>query len=300
MRLINARTFKIEDFIGSGIPSYAILSHTWDIEEVTLQDWQDLSCASLKRGFAKIQGACLQALRDELEYVWVDTNCIDKTSSAGLSEAINSMFTWYRNASRCYVYLADIPDTAAQLNNEGKIDNDDPFRRSKWFTRGWILQELLAPHDVVFFSTNWMRIGTKMDLKTPLSQITGVEAKFLSGSVPIWLASVAKRMSWMSKRVTTRMEDIAHCMLGIFEISMPLLYGEGPRAFLRLQEEILKATDDQSMFCWEWNRKIVDDNWASILAPSPAVLKNQASSGLQPGTTTRTSCLILLPTQDCL
>ena len=232
-----------------------------------------MSRASLKGGFAKIQGVCDQALRDELEYVWVDTNCIDKTSSAELSEAINSMFAWYRDASRCYVYLADTPETAARLSGDGKVDKDDPFRRSKWFTRGWTLQELLGPQNVVFFSVNWIQIGTKIELKTTLSQITGIEAKYLTGSIPIWLASVAKRMSWMSKRVTTRIEDIAYCMLGIFDINMPLLYGEGPRAFLRLQEEIVKATDDQSLFCWEWDRNIVTDDWASILAPCPAVFE---------------------------
>jgi hypothetical protein len=274
MRLINVRTFAIEEFIGTGIPPYAILSHTWGSEEVTYQDWQDISRASLKSGFAKIRGACDQAIRDKLEYVWVDTNCIDKTSSAELSEAINSMFTWYRNAAVCYVYLADTPDAAAQLNSDGKVDSDDPFRRSKWFTRGWTLQELLAPQNVVFFSMNWIQLGTKIDFKTPLSQITGIESKYLSGSIPIWLASIAKRMSWMSKRITTRVEDIAYCMVGIFDISMPLLYGEGSRAFLRLQEEILKATDDQSIFCWEWNRAHVIDGWASILAPCPAVFKS--------------------------
>jgi hypothetical protein len=273
MRLINASTLEIVEFVGPNIPLYAVLSHTWGDDEVTFHDSQDISRAFLKGGFSKIQGACNQALRDKLGYVWVDTCCIDKSSSAELLEAINSMFAWYRDARICYVYLENTPDTAAQLNSEGKVDKDDPFRRSKWFTRGWTLQELLAPRDVVFFSMNWIRIGTKIDLKIPISQITGVEAKYLTGSRPIWLASVAKRMSWMSKRVTTRIEDIAYCMLGLFDISMPLVYGEGLRAFLRLQEEILKATDDQSIFCWEWNRSLVDDGWASILAPCPGVFE---------------------------
>lgn len=176
MRLIKAYTLEIVEFIGACTPPYAILSHTWGDEEVTFQDSQDMSRAFLKGGFAKIQGACNQALRDRLEYVWVDTCCIDKTSSAELLEAINSMFAWYRDASLFYVYLADTPDTAARLNSEGKLDKDDPFHRSRWFTRGWTLQELLAPRNVVFFSMNWTRIGTKIDLKIPVSQVTGVEA----------------------------------------------------------------------------------------------------------------------------
>lgn len=273
MRLINVDTLEIEEFVGTDIPPYAILSHTWGHEEVSFQDWQDVSRASRMEGFAKIQGACQQARREELKYVWVDTNCIDKTSSAELSEAINSMYGWYRDASRCYVYLADTPDIAARTNSDGEVEKTDVFRRSKWFTRGWTLQELLAPRDVIFYSVNWVEIGTKIDLKTTLSQISGIESKYLTGSVPIWMASVAKRMSWMSKRVTTRIEDIAYCMLGLFEINMPLLYGEGPRAFLRLQEEILKVTDDQSIFCWEWKRNTVADDWASILAPCPAVFR---------------------------
>jgi hypothetical protein len=274
MRLLNVKTFEIKEFIGADIPPYAILSHTWGTEEVTLHDWQDISRASLKGGFAKIQGACNQAVKDGLDYIWVDTNCIDKTSSAELSEAINSMFAWYHDAYRCYVYLADTSDTAWQRNSDGELDMDASFLQSKWFTRGWTLQELLAPQIVIFFSMNWKPIGTKIDLKTPLSQITGIGAKYLTGGTPIWRASVARRMSWISKRVTTRIEDTAYCLMGIFEINMPLLYGEGQRAFLRLQEEILKVTDDQSIFCWEWKQSIVNDSWASILAPSPAVFKN--------------------------
>ena len=277
MRLINVNTLQIEEFVGTGlIPPYAILSHTWETEEVTFQDWQDMSNASKKRGYTKICLACDQAIKHELGYLWVDTNCIDKTSSAELSEAINSMFAWYQNAARCYVYLADTPQTAARLNSKGHVNKDDPFRQSKWFTRGWTLQELLAPLDLIFFSSDWVQIGTKIDLKTTLSQITGVEARFLTGRLDLSLASVAKRMSWISKRATTRLEDIAYCMLGIFDINMPLLYGEGSRAFGRLQEEILKSNDDQTLFCWEWNRSLVPDGWVSILAPSPSVFEHSA------------------------
>jgi hypothetical protein len=275
MRLINVRTLAIEQFFGSDIPPYAILSHTWGTEEVTFQDWQDISLASSKSGFAKILGACEQATRSNLDYIWVDTNCIDKTSSAELSEAINSMWAWYRDASICYAYLADAPDTALQVDSDGgvPVDWEDPFWQSKWFTRGWTLQELLAPQDLIFYSVNWLQLGTKKYLKDVLRLITGINFEYLDGSLPVWQASVAERMSWMSKRLTTRDEDMAYCMLGIFEINMPLLYGEGSRAFLRLQEEILKVTDDQTIFCWEWNRTHVADDWVSILAPCPAVFE---------------------------
>lgn len=281
MRLINVNTYEIEEFFGTNIPPYAILSHTWESDEVTFQDWQDTSQRSLKAGFAKIQGACDRARKDGFDYVWVDTNCIDKTSSAELSEAINSMFAWYSDASVCYVYLSDVPDTVWCLNSNGGsdlgLDKDDLFYRSRWFTRGWTLQELLAPKNVVFFSQNWKRIGTKADLRTELSQITGIESHYLWSPMrgrAIWRTSVAKRMSWVSKRVTTRIEDLAYCMLGIFDINIPLLYGEGQNAFISLQEEILRTTDDQSIFCWEWNMPIVAEDWASVLAPCPGVFGN--------------------------
>lgn len=276
MRLINARTLKIEEFVGSRNLRYAILSHTWGDEEVTFQDWHNISEASQKTGFAKIQGACNQALVDNLEYVWVDTNCINKDSSAELSEAINSMFSWYQNAVVCYVYLADAPDDAARLNDEGRLGNDDPFLRCKWFMRGWTLQELLAPSRVVFFSVNWVLLGTKLELAIPLAQITGIPVPYITMSRPIWLASISRRMSWMSKRITTRIEDMAYAMLGIFDINMPLLYGEGNRAFVRLQEEIIKTTDDQTIFCWEWNPHHVPNGWASVLAPCPIVFEHSS------------------------
>ena len=153
------------------------------------------------------------------------------------------------------------------------VDFEDPFWQSKWFTRGWTLQELLAPQDLIFYSMNWVQLGTKKYLKDVLHLITGINLEYLDGSLPVWEASIAERMSWMSKRLTTRVEDMAYCMLGIFEINMPLLYGEGSRAFLRLQEEILKVTDDQTIFCWEWDRTHVVDDWVSILAPCPAVFE---------------------------
>ncbi len=243
---------------------------------MTFQDWQGVLQGSIvKAGLAKIRRACAQALEDKLEYLWVDTNCIDKTSSAELSEAINSMFAWYRDAEVCYVYLVDVPDgVVRRVHESGEWVADDVFLRSRWFTRGWTLQELLAPAAVVFFSTDWKRLGTKSELKAPLSQTTGIPEVYLIGSGSVWRASIARRMSWMSKRVTTRTEDMAYSMLGIFDIHMPLIYGEGQRAFLRLQEEILRSTDDQSVLCWEWNKSHVDDNWASVLAPCPAAFKD--------------------------
>jgi hypothetical protein len=184
----------------------------------------------------KIIYACEQAISDDYEYVWIDTCCIDKTSSAELSEAINSMFQWYQNAGVCYAYVEDV-----QLEN---------FGTSRWFTRGWTLQELLAPAEVIFFGSEWIRLGTKFDLANQITAVTGIVEEALLYQDQLKKKSVAQRMSWASQRETTRLEDAAYCLLGIFGVNMPLLYGEGKNAFFRLQEEVLKSTVDQSLFSW--------------------------------------------------
>ncbi|KAG5813948.1 hypothetical protein H9Q74_003093 [Fusarium xylarioides] len=275
MRLINTRTRAFEDFYGSKVPKYAILSHTWGQEEVTFQDWADPTSVIQKSGFAKIIEACEQARNDDYSYIWVDTNCIDKTSSAELTEAINSMFAWYSKADICYAFLSDVP-TFKPLSYAKE------FRQSRWFKRGWTLQELLAPDCVVFYAADWSRIGTRSSLVCDIAEATGIGIRYLRSHTKTGTAtqqyclqarspicheaSVAERMSWLSRRETTRIEDMAYCMLGIFGIHMPLVYGEGPRAFFRLQDEILKTSDDHSLFCWSW---AMSDNQGSLLAPRP-------------------------------
>ncbi|KAM5388204.1 hypothetical protein ACJA88_000068 [Fusarium oxysporum] len=275
MRLINTRTRAFEEFYGSKVPKYAILSHTWGQEEVTFQDWADPTSVIQKSGFTKIIEACEQARNDDYSYIWVDTNCIDKSSSAELTEAINSMFAWYSKADICYAYLSDVPTFKP-------ISYAKEFRQSRWFKRGWTLQELLAPDCVVFYAADWSRIGTRSTLVRDIVEATGIGIRYLSSDPKTatathedWSevrspvsheASIAERMSWLSRRETTRIEDMAYCMLGIFGIHMPLVYGEGLRAFLRLQEEILKTSDDHSLFCWSW---AMSENQGSLLAPRP-------------------------------
>lgn len=163
--------------------------------------------------------------------------CIDKTSTAELSESINSMFRWYQKAKICYAYLEDVDDVSE-------------LGRSRWFTRGWTLQELIAPKDVSFYSTNWTFLGSKSDLRDNLAAITGISQDVLSGASESWHECIATRMRWAANRQTTCLEDMAYCLLGIFDVQMPLLYGEGKRAFTRLQQEIMRGSDDQSLFAW--------------------------------------------------
>lgn len=244
MRLINAVTLELESFEENAIPPYAILSHTWGADEVSFQDFQQLDSAARKQGFAKIKFTCVEALERGLDYTWVDTCCIDKTSSAELSEAINSMFNWYTLARECYAYLSDVP------HGDNMGSPDSAFQRSRWFTRGWTLQELLAPKELYFFSGDFRFIGCGANLAMELSAASGIGEDYLTGASSVFSASVSRRMSWASTRVTSRREDLAYCLMGIFNINMPLLYGEGEKAFLRLQEEIIKTSDDQTIFAW--------------------------------------------------
>lgn len=255
MRLLNSTTLDLEEFFDDNTPPYAILSHRWLNEEVSLKDMQD-GTATKKAGYDKIKRCCDQALKDGFAFAWVDTCCIDKTSSAELTEAINSMYRWYQNAAVCYAYLADV------TTNDPA--NDGSFGESVWFTRGWTLQELIAPKVVEFFDCTWRKFGTKQTLKDVISSITKIDIAMLEGADPDEF-SIAKRMAWAAERYTTRSEDRAYSLLGLFKVNMPMLYGEGERAFVRLQEEIMKRSDDQSLFCW----KSSCTKYRGLLAKSP-------------------------------
>ena len=262
MRLISTRTLRLEEYVGPKIPSYAILSHCWGEEEISFQQMQDLSI-QLKRNFAKLESTCQLALNNSIDYVWVDTCCIDRTSSAELSEAINSMFEWYNKADVCYAFLHDLDPSA---------ETEAGLRDCKWFTRGWTLQELLAARDVRFYDASWKFRGTKSDLVRTISDITHIHPSYLVGTIPLLdslrLTHAVVKMSWMSKRTTTKVEDMAYCLLGIFNINMPLLYGEGPKAFRRLQEEILVKDGDLSILAWQPEHPI--SGTAGVLAKSPS------------------------------
>ena len=192
----------------------------------------------------KVRRACAVARAHGYRYIWIDSCCIDKTSSEELSEAINSMFTWYRDASVCYAFLEDVDD------HENPRSPGSTFRRSRWFSRGWTLQELIAPAVVIFLSRNWRILGTKDTLADVIEEITGIDREVLTHNRSLDSVSVARRMSWAAHRRTTRLEDAAYCMMGLFNVNMPTIYGEGRFAFVRLQEEILKHIPDQSIFAW--------------------------------------------------
>ncbi|RYP66041.1 hypothetical protein DL769_006143 [Monosporascus sp. CRB-8-3] len=247
MRLINVETSRLEEFPDDRTPPYAILSHTWgsDFEELTFRDVDKGEMDKPGVGSVKFRGCCEQARNEGLKYIWIDTCCINKIDLVELSEAINSMFRWYRRASVCYAYLSDVP------SDQDPREDGSKFRISRWFRRGWTLQELLAPKRLIFYSSEWRRLGTKVKLCTVIEGITGIPHLFLRGIDDLQSASVAQRMSWAAQRETKRKEDLAYCLLGIFGITMPMIYGEGgDRAFFRLQEQIMRSTRDHSILAW--------------------------------------------------
>lgn len=258
MRLINAKTLELEVYNdASRRPRYAILSHRWvDGHEVTFEDMQRAH-RHFMPAWPKITSCCQQALADDLEYVWVDTCCIDKNSSAELSEAINSMYMWYSDAERCYAYLNDVGDVCHGLSDPPSTDSSTMTSRvahdivaSKWFTRAWTLQELIAPREVVFYDATFQRLGSKVDFADMIERAIMIPAKILLDPLCLSKYPVAVRMSWAANREASRTEDIAYSLFGIFGVNLPLLYGEGKRAYLRLQEEIIKQTYDHSIFAW--------------------------------------------------
>jgi hypothetical protein len=231
----------LSEFDNNRVPAYAILSHTWDLDNSKEVAFEDLEAgkSETKPGYHKIEFCEKRAKADGLRYFWVDTCCINKRSEPEVTEAINSMFRWYENASRCYVYLADVPVKIEGRNRTVSYE-ESALRQSRWFTRGWTLQELIAPRIVEFFAINGERLGDKLSLQTVIHEITGIAPKALQGH-PLTEFSIAERKSWAAKREAKREEDLVYSLLGIFGVWMPLIYSEGrEHALRRLDDEISK------------------------------------------------------------
>jgi hypothetical protein len=278
--------------IANGSSNHLHESSTWDTEalRIDLEDakstsllvasYPHLARAVMKKGWGKIVGCCREVRRLGMRYVWIDTCCIDQKSSSEVYESINSMFDWYRIAKLCLAYLSDVTDGL----NTG--DNDDidtyidravdsartlrltssasqrrslrgsgvNFNRSQWFHRGWTLQELIAPAEVWFYQYDWQLLGLRSSLAYRISCITDIDELILqkNGLLCLHSFSVATKMSWAAGRRTSRPEDRAYSLMGLFGINMPTLYGEGEEAaFFRLQTKIFQVFSDHSIFAWE-------------------------------------------------
>jgi hypothetical protein len=266
---------------------YAILSHTWapkNSDEVSFLDMSNLAVAKQKPGWEKIEESCKKAARDKIPYIWIDTCCIDKSGPHDqIQSEINSMFQYYSQAAVCYVLLSDVPGSCPQLLERAKLKEVWPASKrtweshimcSRWFTRGWTLQELIAPKKVEFYNRRWRWIGSlRGGLMETVSRTTQIPqgALMKSSGASLEDFTIAQRMAWAANRKTTKDEDMAYCLLGIFNITMAMIPGEGLRAFERLQLEILQRSTDHSIFAWNWRegfqRKMSGNE--SLLAPHP-------------------------------
>ena len=266
MRLLHTTTRRFHEINAYQNPArrYAILSHRWiEDEEVSYQEFllitagddlhqnstvphrrSTLNQKSNGAGFQKIDKACQRALQDGYDFIWIDTCCIDKTSSAELSEAVNSMWKWYYNSSVCYAYLADVGISGASSVHPSAED----FAHSQWFSRAWTLQELLAPDAVLFYDKDWKFMFEKSAASVRIFEITGIDSRVIADRRAINAHSINTKMTWAANRKATRIEDLAYSLFGLFRVNMSLLYGEGSNAFLRLQKEILAQSDDESIF----------------------------------------------------
>ncbi|KAI6023006.1 hypothetical protein PISMIDRAFT_118869, partial [Pisolithus microcarpus 441] len=266
--------------------SYVILSHRWG-NEVTYDEMTGLTMMKPRKrgdvrerdGYQKIIKSCEQARKDSYRWLWVDTCCIDKRSSSELSEAINSMYRWYRNSQMCYVYLHDVIEQAFPTEQDfGRFSKSNGW--PEWFSRGWTLQELIAPEKVTFFNKDWLAIGTKKELKSTLNNITRIpkevliNERVLRSIRPFERPCVAHIVSWAAGRKTTREEDRAYSLLGLFGVNLPMLYGEGSKAFQRLQLEIIRFSSDHSIFAW--NPKGQLGGYGSVLAEDPSCFRDQS------------------------
>ncbi|KAH8755045.1 hypothetical protein F5883DRAFT_607695 [Diaporthe sp. PMI_573] len=262
MRLLNTRTLQAHQ-APLELPPYAILSDTWG----------GTSTGSIAPTPAEQQGACTAAHRLGLEWLWLQSLCIDGSSSAEISECINSLFGVFRDSAVCLVYLGDVSLEAGQAASEvaGQL-----LRKSRWLERIWTLPELIASKDVRFFDKDWRQFGTKLLLLRELSDATGIDRPVLedSGCLPDF--SIGRRMSWASSCSCEHEEDLAYALIGLFGVSMTILYGEGPLAFLRLQDEISRTTDDASLFCWQAGPH-ASHEYRGLFAHSPAEFSHFAS-----------------------
>ncbi|KAG6359715.1 hypothetical protein INS49_010767 [Diaporthe citri] len=298
MRLLDTTTFELA-FNSPSVfkqEGYAILSHRWIGSEITFEQLGGHIDALRSAGVTplespqqdKIRGACQTARAKGIKWMWIDTCCIDKSSNVELSESLNSMFQWYRDAKLCITYLSDV----IRKGTDREGFTNEVGQPSVWFSRGWTLQELLAPRHLEFFDKNWDPMGDRAELAGQIQKITGIQSKYLKGETKddFRAACVATKFSWIASRQTERDEDMAYSMLGLFGVTMDPRYGEGWGAFMRLQKELLARSEDESLFAWKMAEpdaglKLLSgvhsqqqENWREnewgLLAPRPVCFKD--------------------------
>ncbi|KAK7978660.1 hypothetical protein PG988_006150 [Apiospora saccharicola] len=248
-------------------------------EEITYRDVLSIdSTVQAKAGFPKFVGACALAKKRGYGLIWIDTCCIDITNSQELGEAINSMYRWYAESAVCFAYLQDITSTdhdmissADGTSSSEEMTSSAHMEQSKWFQRGWTLQELIAPRNVCFYEANWVLLGDKSSLSEALTRKTGITEEVLRNEKSPRACSVAQRMSWAAARTTSRVKDQAYSLMGLFNVNMPMIYGEKEKAFIRLQQQIIASSTDESIFAWDLGAlDDLVDAYSGLIAKSPA------------------------------
>ncbi|KAI3316594.1 hypothetical protein HD806DRAFT_517226 [Xylariaceae sp. AK1471] len=264
MRLLNISSVQLEKVPDSELDTekyqYAILSHGSGFEEVEAS-YKDMVSVNpdFNDGFNKLRKFCEVALKAGFQYAWIEPCCVNKESSVEQNETFNSMYLWYSRSKICIAYLDDVDGS------------QNTWEDSEWFNSAWTLQALIASKDVAFFDRNWIAVGTKRDLLATLSTKTGIPEEVLGDPSKVSTCSVAQRMSWMSRRTTERVEDRAYSLLGLFDVHMPILYGEREKAFLRLQQHIAQKTADESLFAWSMGQfEDTSMTYSGLYAPSPS------------------------------
>jgi len=295
MYLIDAQTHELKSFnYNVNLPKFAVLSHRVLGEEILFSDISpevpemiadlsvDITLAEAtttlrlhragRKGWDKIQPCCEQALKDDIKYIWVGTCCVNNDSKTELSEAINTVFRWYEEAEVCYAYLVDVKRDKKHTDETWYTS----FVGSSWFKSPWTLQELLAPKSVKFFDRDWQELGSRLSLSEEIAEATKIQLEvFTAGKPNLEAWSIAQRMSWASRREALLVEDVAYSLLGIFGVNMSIVYGEGPKAFQRLQEAIIKQSDDHTILAWSGTAN--SHEHTGVLASSPAAFIDDSS-----------------------
>ncbi|KAI4701141.1 hypothetical protein J4E89_010717 [Alternaria sp. Ai002NY15] len=263
------------------VPFYAILSHTWghDDDEVKFEDIQHGQRGkddTSKPGYEKLRFCQERVEKDGLIYFWIDTCCINKSDSRELQQSLASMFYWYQRAARCYVHLSDV--SSDNFTGESGFVGKGAFSKSKWFKRGWTLQELIAPSSVRFYTKQGGFLGDKNELADTISIVTRIPISALKGS-ELSRFSKKERMSWTQGRITTVPEDAAYCLIGIFDVELPMLYADGnyerrkKKAQRMLKKAIAEAENDADHERLHDVAQIGGASWGDLIALEEKDLK---------------------------
>lgn len=264
MWLINTSTVRPREFTSS-TPPYVIFSHTTATTEASFEELEQTRSDSCKEKFNIIERACDLARAAGIEWLWNHSACVDERSSAALSEAINSLAQVHRNCEYIIIYLEDL-----DWEPGGEDLTSERLATCRWIRNIWAIPEIIFPREASFYSSEWKQIGTKKSLLLHLSSIIGIDRAVLEDSDCLEDYSIARRMSWASEMSVSRIEDSAYALLGLFDISMPIVYGEGRKAFLKLQEEIMRDTDDLSLLAWD---DLDDQEYNGLFAQSSACFR---------------------------